>query len=149
MRNDPSRRVEILMVEDSPTDVLITREAIDQAKLVNTLHVVEDGEEAMDFLRKQGRHGTAPRPDLVLLDWNLPRKTGGEVLDEIKTDDQLKVIPVVVLTSSRSDRDVLKAYGLHANCYITKPVDFSSFVELVSSLNHFWFSIVTLPTSEP
>lgn len=137
------------MVEDSPTDVLLTREAIDQAKLINTLHVVEDGEEAMEFLHKQGKHGTAPRPDLVLLDWNLPRKTGREVLGEIKTDEQLKLIPVVVLTSSRAEVDVLKAYGLHANCYITKPVDFSSFVELVSSLNHFWFSIVTLPTGEP
>jgi CheY-like chemotaxis protein len=146
---DTSRRVEILMVEDSPTDVLLTREAIDQAKLINTLHVVEDGEEAMEFLHKQGKHGTAPRPDLVLLDWNLPRKTGREVLGEIKTDEQLKLIPVVVLTSSRAEVDVLKAYGLHANCYITKPVDFSSFVELVSSLNHFWFSIVTLPTGEP
>jgi CheY-like chemotaxis protein len=144
-----SRRVEILMVEDSPTDVLITREAIEQAKLVNTLHVVEDGEEAMQFLRRRGEHHDAPRPDLVLLDWNLPRKTGREVLEEVKADAELKIIPVVVLTSSRAERDVQKAYGLHANCYITKPGDFSSFVDLVSSLNQFWFHVVTLPTGEP
>ena len=144
-----SRRVEILMVEDSPTDVLITREAIEQAKLVNTLHVVEDGEEAMQFLHRSGRHGGAPRPDLVLLDWNLPRKTGREVLGEIKSDEELKLIPVVVLTSSRAESDVNRAYGLHANCYITKPGNFSSFVELVSSLNQFWFNVVTLPASEP
>lgn len=137
------------MVDDSPTDVLITREAIEQAKLINTLHVVEDGEEAMDFLRQEGKHGTAPRPDLVLLDWNLPRKSGHEVLGEIKADETLKRIPVIILTSSRAYVDVIKAYGLHANCYITKPGDFSSFVELVSSLNHFWFGVVTLPTREP
>jgi CheY-like chemotaxis protein len=137
------------MVEDSPTDVLITREAIEQARVINTLHVVENGEEALDFLRKEGKHGTAPRPDLVLLDWNLPRKSGHEVLGEIKSDQDLKAIPVVILTSSRADVDVLKAYGLHANCYITKPMDFSSFVELVTSLNHFWFSTATLPSGEP
>jgi CheY-like chemotaxis protein len=142
------KRIEILMVEDSPTDVLITREAIKGSKLVNDLHVVEDGVEAMSFLRREGRYASSPRPDLVLLDWNLPRKSGHEVLGEIKSDQDLKVIPVVILTSSRADVDVLKAYGLHANCYVTKPVDFSSYVELVTSLNHFWFSTVTLPSGE-
>jgi two-component system response regulator len=148
MDGDAIKRIEILMVEDSPSDVLITREAIDQAKLINGLHVVDDGVEAMAFLRKEGRYADVPRPDLVLLDWNLPRKSGREVLAEIKSDESLKMIPVVVLTSSKDEADVLKAYGLHANCYITKPVDFSSFVELVRSINHFWFTVVTLPPSE-
>ena len=142
-----SRRVEILMVEDSPSDVLITREAIEQAKLVNTLHVVEDGEEAMTFLRQQGKYAQVPRPDLVLLDWNLPRKSGKEVLEEVKSDEQLKLIPVVILTSSKAEVDVLRAYGLHANAYITKPVNFDSFVEMVGSIGSFWFSVVTLPTT--
>jgi two-component system, chemotaxis family, response regulator Rcp1 len=133
------------MVEDSPSDVLITREAIQQAKLVNNLHVVDDGVEAMAFLRKEEKYASAPRPDLVLLDWNLPRKNGREVLAEIKADEQLKLIPVVILTSSRDERDVLRAYGLHANCYVTKPIGFPSFVELVRSLDHFWFNVVTLP----
>jgi len=142
----PSNSIEILMVEDSPTDVLITREALAQAKLANSLHVVEDGVEAMEFLRRQGRFAGSPRPDLILLDWNLPRKGGNEVLAEIKSDDDLKVIPVVILTSSKAEVDVLKAYGLHANCYVTKPVDFSSFVSLVGSISHFWFTVVTLPS---
>jgi CheY-like chemotaxis protein len=140
------RRIEILMVEDSPSDVLLTREALRGSKLVNELHVVEDGEEAMAFLRRQGSFAGAPRPDLVLLDWNLPRKTGKEVLEEVKSDEDLKLIPVVILTSSKAEVDVLKAYGLHANAYITKPVGFESFVELVGSVSHFWFSVVTLPT---
>src|SRR6185369_1840113 len=106
------RRIEILMVEDSPSDVLIAREALRESKLLNQLHVVEDGEEAMAFLRQQGNYAQAPRPDLVLLDWNLPRKTGQEVLAEIKSDEQLKLIPVVILTSSKAEEDVLKAYGL-------------------------------------
>jgi two-component system response regulator len=138
--------MEILMVEDSPTDVLITREAFGQAKLVNSLHVVEDGVEALAFLRRQRQYSSAPRPDLVLLDWKLPKKSGSEVLAEIKSDEDLKVIPVVVLTSSRAEVDVLKAYGLHANCYITKPVDFSSSVALMASISHFWFTVATLPS---
>lgn len=142
------RRIEILMVEDSPTDVLITREALRGSKLINELHVVEDGVEAMSFLRKQGSYLSAPRPDLVLLDWNLPRKSGRDVLAEIKADHHLKLIPVVVLTSSKAEVDVLKAYGLHANAYITKPVGFQSFVELVGTLGQFWFSVVTLPAND-
>jgi len=141
------RRIEILMVEDSPSDVLITREALRGSKLINQLHVVEDGEEAMAFLRQQGNYAGAPRPDLVLLDWNLPRKSGKEVLEEVKSDEHLKLIPVVILTASKAEADVLKAYGLHANAYVTKPVGFESFVELVSTVSHFWFSVVTLPTT--
>ena len=137
--------IEILMVEDSPTDVLITREALDYAKIINSLHVVEDGVEALAFLRKQGQYAAASTPDLILLDLNLPRKSGQEVLAEIKADEVLKVIPVVILTTSKSETDVLKAYGLHANCYIAKPVDFDSFTEVVRSIHHFWFSVVVLP----
>src|SRR3954469_14411372 len=139
------RRIEILMVEDSPTDVLITREALRDSKLVNELHVVEDGVEAMAFLRKEGQYASVPRPDLVLLDWNLPKKDGRDVLKEIKSDEQLKLIPVVVLTSSKAEMDVFRAYGLHANAYITKPVRFESFVEMVALIGQFWFSVVTLP----
>jgi len=140
------KRVEILMVEDSPSDVLLTREAIEQAKLLNNLHVVEDGVEAMAFLRKERKYASAPRPDLVLLDWNLPRKSGREVLAEIKADEDLKLIPVVILTSSKAEVDVHKAYGLHANCYVTKPIGFPNFVDLVSQISHFWFTVVTLPS---
>jgi two-component system response regulator len=142
------RRIEILMVEDSPTDVLITREALKDSKLINELHVVDDGVEAMAFLRQQGQYASVPRPDLVLLDWNLPKKTGRDVLAEVKSDDQLKIIPVVILTSSKAEIDVLRAYGLHANAYVTKPVAFESFVEMVGSISHFWFSVVTLPTRD-
>lgn len=142
------RRIEILMVEDSPSDVLITREALLGSKLINEMHVVEDGVEAMAFLRRQGNYAQASRPDLVLLDWNLPRKSGKEVLAEIKSDEQLKLIPVVILTSSKAEEDVLKAYGLHANAYITKPVSFQSFVDLVGTLGQFWFSVVTLPAAD-
>ncbi|HEY8206944.1 MAG TPA: response regulator [Myxococcaceae bacterium] len=139
------RRIEILMVEDSPTDVLITREALKDSKLLNELHVVEDGVEAMAFLRQEGQYASSPKPDLVLLDWNLPRKTGREVLTEIKSDAQLKLIPVVILTSSKAEVDVLRAYGLHANAYVTKPVKFESFLEMVGTIGQFWFSVVTLP----
>lgn len=139
------RPIEILMVEDSPTDVLITQEALEQAKVRNHLHVVEDGVEAMAFLRKEGQYTQVPRPDLILLDLNLPRKDGREVLAEIKADASLKTIPVVILTTSKAEEDVLKAYGLHANCYITKPVDFTRFIEVVRAIEHFWFTVVTLP----
>jgi len=135
----------MLMVEDSPADVLIAQEAFWQAKVLNSLHVVEDGVDAMAFLRRQGQYATAPRPDIILLDLNLPRKNGREVLAEIKADPDLKTIPVVVLTTSSSDEDILKAYGLHANCYVVKPIDFASFVQVIQSIRHFWFSVVTLP----
>ena len=140
--------IEILMVEDSPSDVFLTKEAIKEAKLLNNLHVVQDGVEAMDFLRKQNQFTKVPRPDLILLDLNLPRKDGREVLAEVKTDAKLKSIPIVVLTSSEADEDILKAYGLHANCYITKPVDFGRFKEVVRSIENFWLTIVTLPKHE-
>ncbi|MFZ5882009.1 MAG: response regulator [Chloroflexota bacterium] len=139
------RPIEILLVEDSPADVLITREAFEEAKLLNTLHVVEDGVQALEFLRQQGPYAEAPRPDLILLDLNLPRKNGREVLAEIKADAGLKSIPVVILTTSSSDEDVLNAYDLHANCYVVKPVGFDNFFKAVQSIQDFWFSVVTLP----
>jgi two-component system response regulator len=141
---DP-RAVEVLLVEDSPTDVLMTQEAFAQARLLINLHVVEDGVEAMAFLRKAGPYGNAPRPDLILLDWNLPRKNGREVLVEVKSDADLKAIPIVVLTTSQAERDILTAYGLHANCYITKPVSFKNFTQVIRDIGNFWLSVVTLP----
>ena len=140
-----AKPVEILLVEDSPGDVDLTREALADSKLVNRLHVVEDGEEAMAFLRQQGRHADAVRPDVVLLDLNLPRKDGREVLEEIKADDDLKTIPVVVLTTSRADEDIVRTYKLHANCYITKPVDVHQFFAVVKSVEDFWLTVVKLP----
>lgn len=140
------KMIEILLVEDSPTDVLIAREALAEAKLVNTIHIAEDGVEALTFLRKEGKYADAPRPDLILLDLNLPRKNGREVLEEIKADSQLQTIPVVVLTTSRAEEDIMKSYHLHANCYVVKPVEFDSFVKAVQSISHFWFGIVTLPS---
>jgi two-component system, chemotaxis family, response regulator Rcp1 len=139
------KRAEILLVEDSPTDVLMTQEAIEQAKLLINLHVVEDGVEAIAFLRKTGPYGNAPRPDLILLDWNLPRKDGREVLTEVKADADLKAIPIVVLTTSQAERDILTAYGLHANCYITKPVNFKNFTRVIHEIGNFWLTVVTLP----
>ena len=135
----------ILLVEDSPADVLLTKEALADSKLLVELHVAEDGIQAMEFLRHSGPSSEAPTPDLVLLDLNLPLKDGREVLAEVKADPHLRSIPVVVLTTSQAEEDVLRAYGLHANCYITKPVDFESFVNVVRSIQQFWFSIVTLP----
>ncbi len=137
--------VDILLVEDSPADILITREAFEEFRLLNTLHVVEDGTEALTFLHQEGKYVSAPRPDLILLDLNLPRKNGREVLAEIKADARLKTIPVVVLTTSHAEKDVLDAYGFCANCYIVKPVGFDSFVEAMKSIRQFWFSVVTLP----
>ena len=141
----PQRPIEILLVEDSPTDVLLTKEALAEAKLSNNLHVVDDGIQAIAFLRKEGEYAELPRPDLVLLDLNLPRKDGREVLQEIKGDEDLRVIPVVVLTTSRDEEDIHRSYGLHANAYIVKPVDFPQFANVVKSIEAFWFSVVTLP----
>jgi chemotaxis family two-component system response regulator Rcp1 len=149
MNPDPARQIEILMVEDSPTDRLIAMEALEHAKVLNHLHWVEDGIEAMEFLRQSGRFANAPRPDLILLDLNMPRKDGREVLAEIKGDPLLKFIPVVVLTTSRDESDVLKAYGLHANCFVSKPVDFNAFTAVVRSIEHFWFTVVALPPNSP
>ena len=137
--------IDILLVEDSPADVLITREALTEARLFNTIHVAEDGVVALEFLRRQGRFADAPRPDLILLDLNLPRKHGREVLAEIKADEALKSIPVVVLTTSSAEEDILRSYNLHANCYVVKPVEFDNFVKAVQSIRQFWFTIVALP----
>jgi CheY-like chemotaxis protein len=139
------KHIEILLIEDSPADILLTREAFEESRILNTLHVAEDGVQAMDFLRKRGAHASAPRPDLILLDLNLPRKNGREVLAEIKADPDLRKIPIVVLTTSNAEEDVLKAYDLNANCYVVKPVGFDNFMEAMQSIRHFWFSIVTLP----
>lgn len=139
------RPIEILMVEDNPGDVRLTKEALKDAKVANTLHVVEDGVAALDFLYRRGEYAAAPRPDLVLLDLNLPKKNGREVLEEVKQDPHLKMIPVVILTTSQAEEDVLRAYSLHANCYITKPVDFSQFIKIVRTIEEFWLTVVTLP----
>ncbi|MBI3779879.1 MAG: response regulator [candidate division NC10 bacterium] len=137
--------IEILMVEDNPGDVRLVREALKEYKLRNNLHAVVDGVEAMAFLRQKGQYAGASRPDLILLDLNLPQKDGREVLAEIKSDPDLRRIPVVVLTSSQAEQDILKAYDLHANCYITKPVDLDRFVEIVRAIDEFWLAIVKLP----
>lgn len=144
---DLVKPIEILLVEDNPGDVRLTVEALKEAKVINHLTVVKDGVEALAFLRRQGSYDTAPRPHLILLDLNLPRKDGREVLADIKTDDNLKRIPVVVLTTSQDEQDVLKSYNLHANCYITKPVDLDQFVRVVRSIEDFWLGIVVLPAS--
>ena len=139
------RPIQILLVEDSPSDAEFTIEALKEAKVRNHLSLVEDGVQAMEFLRRQGKYAQAPRPDLIMLDLNLPRKDGREVLAELKADANLKMIPVVVLTTSRAEEDVLRAYQLHANCYITKPVDFQQFLSVVRSIESFWLYVVTLP----
>ena len=140
--------IDILLVEDSPSDTALTIEALEAGKVANRLYHVEDGVEAMAYLRREGQYADAVRPDLIMLDLNLPRKDGREVLKELKSDPDLKTIPVVVLTTSRSDEDILHSYKLHANCYITKPVDFTSFINVVRSIEHFWLSIVTLPNTK-
>jgi CheY-like chemotaxis protein len=141
----PGRSIEVLLVEDDPGDVLMTKEAFEDYKLQNTLHVVNDGAEAMDFLRRQGEHTDAPRPDLVLLDLNLPRMDGREVLQAIKSDPELASIPVVVLTTSEAEEDVLRSYSLHANAYVTKPVDFERFIHVVRQIDEFFVTVVRLP----
>jgi CheY-like chemotaxis protein len=137
--------VEILLVEDSPGDARLAREGLSECKIRNNLHVVDDGVKAMAFLRRQGEYAMSPRPDLILLDLNLPRKDGREVLREIKEDERLKVIPVVILTTSKAEEDIIKTYMLHANCYVTKPLGLPQFLEVVRSIEDFWFSIVRLP----
>ena len=139
------KRVDILLVEDNLGDVRLAQEAIKESKIRNRLFVVEDGVEAMEFLHQQGKYASAPRPDLILLDLNLPRKSGRDVLAEVKTDEDLKRIPVVVLTVSRAEEDVIKCYNHHANCYITKPLDFNQFMEVTKSIEEFWLTIVRLP----
>jgi CheY-like chemotaxis protein len=147
LRDENGQLVHILLVEDSPTDVMLTREAMEQYKVLNPLDIVEDGVEAMDYLKRRGKYAAQEisRPGLIILDLNLPRMSGREVLYELKQDPELRNIPVVVLTTSKSEEDVIKSYCLHANCYITKPVDFSKFIDVVRSINEFWFGVVTLP----
>lgn len=140
------RPIEILLVEDNPGDVRLTREVLRDGKVNNHLNVVQDGTEALAFLYRQGNYASAPRPDLILLDLNLPKKDGREVLVTIKEDDSLRRIPVVILTTSQAEEDILRAYNLHGNCYITKPVDLDQFIRIVKSIEEFWLTIVKLPT---
>jgi CheY-like chemotaxis protein len=142
MRN---QGIEILMVEDNEGDVYLTMEALKEAKVANHVSVARDGVEAMEFLRRQGPHASAPRPDVILLDLNLPRMDGREVLADLKADPELRAIPVVVLTSSRAEQDVVRMYDLHANCYIVKPVDFQNLMQVVKSIESFWLTVVKLP----
>lgn len=137
--------IEILMVEDNPGDVRLTQEALKEGKVMNHMNVVWDGMEAIAFLRKEGKYADAPRPDLILLDLNLPKKDGREVLAEIKEDNNLKHIPVVVLTTSEAEQDIIRSYNLHANCYIVKPVGLDQFMKIVESIEDFWLSVVKLP----
>ncbi|WP_310422787.1 response regulator [Chamaesiphon sp. VAR_48_metabat_135_sub] len=140
-----SRPIEILLVEDNPGDVNLTRIALADREINVNLSVVADGVEALNFLHRHGEYHQAIHPDLILLDWNLPRKNGREVLLEIKADEKLQRIPIVVLTTSQSEEDILKAYNLHANCFITKPLDFNHFIHIIQSIADFWFAIVQLP----
>ena len=140
-----NKAVDILLVEDNPGDVRLAQEALKTSKVRNNLFVVEDGVEAMAFLRKGGKYADMPRPDLILLDLNLPRKSGREVLAEVKADPVLKTIPVVILTVSRAEEDVCRAYQLHANCYVTKPLDFEQFLKITRTIEEFWLTIVRLP----
>lgn len=140
--------IDILLVEDNPGDARLTQEALREGKVYNTLYVVEDGEEAVSFLKQTGEYADCPKPDLILLDLNLPKKNGIEVLREIKMDDDLKLIPTVVLTTSSAEEDILKSYSLHANCYITKPVDLAQFYDVIRSVEDFWFTVVKLPEAE-
>lgn len=145
MTRPGGRPIEILLVEDNPGDVRLTIEGLNEGKVRNNLHVARDGVEALSFLRREGEFSNAVRPDLILLDLNLPRKDGREVLSDIKSDPKLKTIPVVVLTTSRAEQDVLHSYQLQANCYITKPVDLEQFIAVVKSIEDFWLTVVTLP----
>ena len=144
-QTQPARQIEVLLVEDDPGDVLMTREAFEDYKLRNQLHVVNDGADAMAFLRREGEYAEAPRPDLILLDLNLPRMDGREVLQAVKSDAELASIPVVVLTTSEAEEDILRSYSLHANAYVTKPVDFERFIEVVRQIDDFFVTVVRLP----
>ena len=139
------RTVDVLLVEDDPGDVLMTREAFEHHKIRNQLHVVNDGEQAMQFLRRTGEYASAPRPGLILLDLNLPRRDGLEVLAELKADPGLRVIPVVILTTSQADEDILRSYALHANAYVSKPVDFERFMDVIRQIDNFFVTVVELP----
>ena len=142
---ETARPVEILLVEDNPGDMRLTKEALKEGKVYNNLHWANDGVEALAFLRREGKYSAAPAPDIILLDLNLPKKDGREVLLAVKSDDRLKHIPVVILTTSKAEEDVLRTYNLHANCYVTKPVDLEKFIVVVKSIDAFWLTVVTLP----
>jgi len=141
----PVNPLEILIVEDNPGDARLAREGLRECKIRNNLYVVDDGVKAMGFLRRQGEYANTPRPDLILLDLNLPKKDGREVLREIKEDESLRLIPIVVLTTSKAEEDIVKSYSLHANCYVTKPLGLQQFLHVVQSIEDFWFTIVKLP----
>ncbi|MFB4313787.1 response regulator [Actinomadura sp. 21ATH] len=143
---DSARPIEVLLVEDDPGDELMTREAFEENKVGNVLHVVRDGLEALDFLYRRGAHESAPRPDLILLDLNLPKYDGRQVLEEIKKDEELASIPVVVLTTSSAEEDILRSYRLHANAYVTKPVDFEQFIAAIRQIDDFFVTVVRLPS---
>ena len=145
MLDELNAPIEILLVEDNPGDVRLTQEALKEGKIINNLHMAKDGVEAISFLRQEGEFADATRPDLILLDLNLPKKDGREVLMEIKKDEELRRIPVVVLTTSRAEEDIIRTYDCYANCYITKPVDFEQFINVVKSIEDFWLSVVKLP----
>ncbi|WAL61378.1 response regulator [Thermocoleostomius sinensis] len=145
MSGNTSRPIEILLVEDSPGDIRLTQEVLRDGKIYNNLNVVEDGVQALAFLHKETPYEKAPSPDLILLDLNLPKKDGQAVLAEIKTDEKLRRIPVVILTTSAAEDDIIKAYDLHANCYISKPIDLDQFIQVVKSIEQFWLTIVKLP----
>ena len=147
-QNEGTRPIEILLVEDNPGDMRLTKEALKEGKVYNNLHWAQDGVEALEVLRREGKHAKAPRPDIILLDLNLPKKDGREVLSVIKNDDQLKHIPVVVLTTSKAEEDVVRSYNLHANCYVTKPVDLEKFISVVHAIDRFWLTVVTLPPTK-
>ncbi|GAA3129208.1 response regulator [Planomonospora alba] len=142
------RWIDVLLVEDDPGDILLTKEAFELNKVRNKLHVVNDGEQAMAFLRREGEYADAPRPDLILLDLNLPRKDGREVLQDIKSDGDLRRIPVVVLTTSEAEEDILRSYNLHANAYVSKPVDFDQFINVVRRIDDFFVTVVKLPSTD-
>ncbi len=145
MNSSTGKPINILIVEDNPGDARLIKEVLNEGKILNDLHIVKDGVEAMEFLHKRGEYAKAPRPDLIILDLNLPKKDGREVLAEVKSDQHLKSIPIVIMTTSNAEEDILKSYNLHANCYITKPLDFHQFVKVVESIENFWFSMVKLP----
>ena len=145
MNDSLGKVIDILLVEDNPGDVRLAQEALKESKIRNQLFIVDDGVEAMEFLHQKGKYASAPRPDLILLDLNLPRKSGREVLAEVKTAENLKRIPVVVMTVSRAEDDIMKCYNHHANCYVTKPLDFNRFMEVTKSIEEFWLTIVKLP----
>ncbi len=145
MKYKDMKAIDILVVEDNPGDARLIREVLDENKIFNSMHTARDGIEAMDFLNNNGKFKSAPKPDLIILDLNLPRKDGRELLAEIKVDEKLKHIPVVIMTISQAEEDIMKSYNLHANCFITKPIDLAQFIKVVKSIEDFWFYIVKLP----